>query len=493
MINFFGGKIIVENNQWDSPLSFVLAMIGAAVGLGNIWRYSYVLYSNGGGAFFIPYLVAIGLMGIPFLILEYGIGFSFKDSFTNIFKKVNPKLEILSWMLVLFVFIIVVYYMVILSWDFVYLFSSIDFSWGSDTALYFEKVGGSSDLSTMTTFILPTLVGVLILWFMVWCISHKDLSSGIGNASKVLIPILFIIMAIIIIYSISLPGSGIGINTLLNPKWEALTNINIWLAAFSQVLFSLSMGQAIALSYASYLPKGSRLSDSVFIVVASNSLFEVFTAFGVFSVLGYMSSTSGIPIVNLIKEGTGLIFVVFPTIFNIMGPIAHIFAPVFFLAILFAGLTSVFGIMEPMVNSTMHKFNWTRKKAVTVLSIVGCLSSILFTTGISSYLLGIVDGFINNFCLIFFIAVQCVVFTWLIDIDEIMNVINENSGFKVGKLWKAIVKYILPIFLFAMWVAGVIGLYFNKDPFKLTVYGIILVVVLVCSLMFSQIKSGNNG
>ena len=340
---------MVENNQWDSPLSFVLAMIGAAVGLGNIWRFSYVLYSNGGGAFFIPYLVAIAIMGIPFLILEYGIGFSFKDSFTNIFRKINPKLEIISLMLVLLVFIVVVYYIVILSWDFVYLFSSINFSWGSDPALYFAKsVGGNSDLSGMYSFILPTLVGVLILWFIVWYISHMDLSSGIGKVSKLLIPALFIMMAIIIIYSISLPGSSIGINTLLHPDWMALTDVNIWLAAFSQILFSLSMGQAIALSYASYLPKNSKLIDNVFVVV-SNSLFEVFTAFGVFSVLGYMSSTAGIPIVELITDGAGLIFVIFPTIFNTMGLVGHIFAPVLFIAILFAGLTSVFGIMEPML------------------------------------------------------------------------------------------------------------------------------------------------
>lgn len=484
---------MVENNQWDSPLSFVLAMIGAAVGLGNIWRFSYVLYSNGGGAFFIPYLVAIAIMGIPFLILEYGIGFSFKDSFTNIFRKINPKLEIISWMLVLLVFIVVVYYIVILSWDFVYLFSSINFSWGSDPALYFAKsVGGNSDLSGMYSFILPTLVGVLILWFIVWYISHKDLSSGIGKVSKLLIPALFIMMAIIIIYSISLPGSSIGINTLLHPDWMALTDVNIWLAAFSQILFSLSMGQAIALSYASYLPKNSKLIDNVFVVVVSNSLFEVFTAFGVFSVLGYMSSTAGIPIVELITDGAGLIFVIFPTIFNTMGLVGHIFAPVLFIAILFAGLTSVFGIMEPMVNSTMHKLNWSRKKAVTSLTIVGCLLSILFTTGIGIYLLEIVDTFINSFCLIILIAIQCIVFTWLIDINQIINVINENSSFNIGKIWKVIVKYVLPIFLLVMWVVGVVDLCFSTNSFQLAVYGIILITVLLVSIMFTRIKSESN-
>ena len=481
---------MAEKNQWNSQLSFLLAMIGAAVGLGNIWRFSYVLYSNGGGAFFIPYLVAIALMGIPFLILEYGIGFSFKDSFTNIFKRINPKFEIMSWILVLLVFGVVIYYVVIVSWDFIYLLSSFNFAWGSDPALYFVKsVGGSSNLSNFTSIMLPTLVGVLLVWFSIWYISHKDLNSGIGMFSKILIPLLFVIMAFIIIYSLSLPGAGIGIAALLNPDWSSLTDVNIWLAAFSQIVFSLSMGQAISISYASYLPEKSKLSDNVLIVVASNCLFEVFTAFGVFSVLGYMSFTSGTPMIQLVSEGTGLVFIVFPMIFNIMGPIGHIFAPLLFISILFAGVTSAIGIFEPMVNSTLHKFNWSRKKAVTVLSIIGCMISLVFTTGCGSYLVEVVDSFINAYGVIILIAIQCIVFAWVYDIDSLISVLNENNKFKVGKLWKLIVKYVLPIFLIVLWVMGVYNSVFKADSFTLMVYGIIAVVVLIFSIILTKINS----
>ena len=481
---------MVEKNQWDSPLSFLLAMIGAAVGLGNIWRFSYVLYSNGGGTFFIPYLVAIALMGIPFLILEYGIGFSFKDSFTNIFKKINPKFEFFSWILVLLVFGIVIYYVVIISWDLIYLFSSFNFVWGNDPALYFVKsVGGSSNISNFTSIIIPTFIGILVVWFFVWFISHKDVNSGIGKFSKILIPALFVMMAIIIIYSISLPGAGIGIDTLLNPDWSSLTDAKIWLAAFSQILFSLSLGQAIALSYASYLPEKSKLTDNVLVVVASNCLFEVCTAFGMFSVLGYMSLTSGTPMIQLISEGTGLVFIVFPMIFNIMGPIGHIFAPCLFIAILFAGITSAIGVLEPMVNSTLHKFGWSRKKTVTVLSVIGCLISFVFSSGCGSYLVGIVDSFINNFGLIILIAIQCIVFTWFNDVDALMPVLNDNNRFKVGKLWKGIVKYILPIFLIIMWVMGVYELILEANSFKLMIYAIIAISVLLFSLILTRINS----
>jgi NSS family neurotransmitter:Na+ symporter len=481
---------MVENNQWDSSLSFILAMIGAAVGLGNIWRFSYVLYSNGGGSFFIPYLVAIGLMGIPFLILEYGMGFSFKDSFTNIFKKINPKFEFLSWILILLVFGIVIYYVVIISWDFIYLLSSFIFAWGNDPASYFvTSVGGSSNVSNFSSILLPTFLGVLLMWFVVWFISHKDLNNGIGRFSKILIPTLFIMMAIIIIYSISLPGADIGINTLLNPNWAGLMDVNIWLAAFSQIVFSLSLGQAIALSYASYLPENSKLSDNVLIVVASNSLFEVFTAFGIFSILGYMSLTSGMPMVQLISEGTGLIFIVFPMVFNVMGSVGHIFAPILFIAVLFAGLTSAVAIFEPMVNSTLHKFGWSRKKTVTILSIIGCAISLLFTTKCGSYLIEIVDSFINNFGIIILIAIQCIVFTWFYDMDSLIPIINENNKFKVGKLWKLIVKYILPIFLIVMWIIGVYDLVLNADSFKHLIYAIIAIVVLLLSFILTKINS----
>lgn len=480
---------MMEQDQWNPPLSFLFAMIGAAVGLGNIWRFSYVVYSNGGGSFFIPYFIAILILGIPFLVLEYGIGYSFRDSFSNVLKRINPKLEFISWALVLFVFIVVIYYMVILSWDLVYLGSSFTFSWGNDVALYFVKnVGGSSNLSNLTSFIIPTAIGAIIIWIIVWFVSHRDLNKGIGKISMILIPALFIIMIGIVLYALTLPGANIGIQTLLQPDWSKLTDINIWLAAFSQIVFSLSMGQAIALTYASYLPEGSKLNDNVLFVVFANSSFEIFTAFGMFSILGFMSSSTGIPMIQLISEGTGLIFVVFPMIFNVMGLMGHILAPLLFLAILFAGITSAVGILEPMVNSTEHKLKWSRKKTVTFLSIIGCIFSLIFTTGISSYLVGVVDGFVNEFGILFLIAIQCIIFTWMYNVDSLIPIINETSRFKVGAVWKTIIKYILPCFLIGMWLIGTYNLFTNINSFEIMVDIIIMVLVLLFSLILTKIN-----
>ena len=481
-----------EHGQWDSSLSFIFAMIGAAVGLGNIWRFSYVLYSNGGGSFFIPYLIAIAVMGIPFLILEYGVGFSFRDSFSNIVKKINPKFEIFAWMLVIFVFVVTIYYMVILSWDLVYLGSSFTFSWGTDVAHYFvNNVGGSSNLSNTSFLLVPTTIGVVALWILLWFIAHRNVDEGIGKASKILIPALFIIMGGIIVYALTLPGASIGINTLLTPDWTKLTDVNIWLAAFAQIIFSLSMGQAIALTYASYLPENSRLIDNALIVIASNSLFEICTAFGVFSILGYMSFTHGTPMVQLITEGTGLVFVVFPMIFNIMGPIGRILAPLLFLAILFAGITSALGFFEPMLNSASNKLGWSRTKTATIMSLIGCVFSVILTTGISSYLVSIVDSFVNEFGILILIAVQCVIFAWFYNVDKIIPSLNQYSKFSVGKTWKFVIRYLLPCVLSAMWLIGIIKLFSTAKQFEIVVDVIIIALVMVFAVILTKINPAN--
>ena len=484
---------MTERAQWDSSLSFIFAMIGAAVGLGNIWRFSYVLYSNGGGSFFIPYLIAIAIMGIPFLILEYAVGFSFKESYAKIMSDINPKFELIAWILVLFVFVVTIYYMVILSWDLVYLASSFTFSWGTDAAQYFvSNVGGSSNLSNASFLLIPTTVGVLLLWVILWFISHRNVDKGIGKVSKILIPALFVIMGCIIVYALTLPGAGIGISTLLTPDWTKLMDINIWLAAFAQIIFSLSMGQAIAVTYASYLPENSKLIDNVLIVVASNSLFEICTAFGVFSILGYMSYTGGTPMVQLITEGTGLIFIVFPMIFNIMGPIGRILAPLLFLAILFAGITSALGFFEPMLNSTTEKLGWSRRRTATVLSVVGCIFSLILTTGISSYLVGIIDGFVNEFGILLLIGIQCIIFAWFYGVDRFLPALNEHSTFKVGKTWSFVIKYLLPIVLVIMWIIGIINLFSNAAQFEIIIDLIIIVAVLVVAAVMYKVKPAND-
>ncbi|WP_405315396.1 sodium-dependent transporter [Methanobrevibacter sp.] len=478
-----------NTSQWNSTLTFILAMIGLTIGIGNIWRFSYVLYSNGGGSFFIPYTIAILVMGVPFLILEYGLGFSFKKSFSKLMHSIRPGFEIIAWMLVLLVFIVVIYYMVIIGWDLAYLLNSFTFGWGNDPASFFTSyVGGSSDLSSSTTIILPTLICTLILWAVFWAISIKDVDKGIGKLSTILIPLLFTIMIFIFIYAFTLPGFHIGVSTLLTPNWSMLLDIHVWLAAFGQTIFSLSIGQAMVYTYASYLPKNTKLVDEVLIVVIINSLYEIFIAFGVFSILGYMSLHSSIPMNELISEGTGLIFIVFPQIFNTMGGMGHVIAPLLFISILFAGFTSAFALFEPLLSSLCNKFGWSRKKGVTILTIVACIGTVIFSTGCSSYLVGVVDGFVNNFGILILIGVQAIIFGWLYGVEKVIPVLNEFSTFKVGKTWVFTLKYLLPILLIIVWIFGVVDLFHNESAFEIIIYAIITIIVVGLSVAFTKLS-----
>lgn len=268
-----------------------------------------------------------------------------------------------------------------------------------------------------------------------------------------------------------------------------LWDVNIWLAAFGQIIFSLSVGETLALTYASYLPENSKLVDNVIFVVLSNSAFEVCTAFGVYAILGYMSFTSGTPMIQLITEGTGLIFIVFPRIFNVMGLMGHILAPLLFLSILFAGITSALGLFEPMLSSTTDKLGWSRRKTTTVLCILGCLLSLALTTGISSYLIEIVDTFVNKFGVLLLIPIQAIIFGWIYGLDNIIPVLNEHSTVKVGTIWKAIIKYIAPVFLFGIWLIGIYELFIHATQFEFMFDILVMAFVLIFAFYFSRRKS----
>ena len=477
--------------EWKSRFSFLMAMIGAAVGLGNIWRFSYVLYTNGGGAFLIPYFVAIFIMGIPFLILEYGLGAKFKNSLSNILKKIKPQLEILGWITAFLVFLVLTYYVVIMAWDLLYLILSFTKGWTLNPDVYFNTniIVGSNNLDNIFTLVIPTLITTIFVWLLIWYISHKALDKGISKVVNVLIPLLFIMMAIIVFYSFTLPGMSIGINALLNPNWNLLLDINVWLAAFGQIIFSLSMGQAIAVTYAGYLPKKSRLVDNVLVVVAANSSFELFTALGVFSILGFMSFTSGLTIDKLATSGTGLLFIVFPEIFNVMGNMAYIIAPIFFLCVFFAGVTSALAFLEPMALTVSKKFKINRSRSVTLLCIFGLLLSLVYTTASGNYILTIADAFINQFGILLAVILQAVVFGWSYGVEKLIPVLNEYSRVKVGKGWVFVIKYILPIFLSLLWIIGMFDLLSNQNIIEIIIQLLIAFIIVIIPLILTKLPS----
>jgi NSS family neurotransmitter:Na+ symporter len=248
---------------------------------------------------------------------------------------------------------------------------------------------------------------------------------------------------------------------------------------------------AIAMTYASYLPGGSKLVDNAVIVAFSNSGFEVFNSIGIFSILGFMTLSTGIPFNELVTEGTGLAFVVFPQVFNIMGGVAYIIGPLFFICILFAGITSVIALLEGVCYSISEKFLIERKKTATVVCIVGFLISGIFATGVGSTLLGIFDAFLNNLALLFAVLLECIIFGWVYKFDDLIETLNSNSTIKVGKTWKTVIKYILPICIGGLWIQGAITAIQTVDSLSSTVMIILTVILVVLPIIIAKLPAIN--
>ena len=484
-----------DKNEWGSNLSFLLAMIGSAVGLGNIWRYPYVLYSNGGGAFFIPYIVAILIMGIPFLILEYGVGYNFKSSFPKAVKSISKKWEYLGWFLPVAVFMILIYYSAILGWDGFYVIISAFKGWGADPNAYFTGsfLQANDTLGGLGTFVPFVAIAMLVGWVIMWVISHTDLEKGLGRVSKVLVPLLFAIMIFIVLFSLTLPGAGIGLAELYNPDWSLLLNFNIWMAAFGQIIFSLSLGMCIAFTYASYAQDDSDLVSNVLYVTLANCGFENFAAIGVFSILGYMSLQSGVAVPDLVTQGTGLVFIVYPEVFNVLGGIANIIGPLFFFTVYLAGLTSILSTIEPLSFSIQNKFGWSRNKTMTILCVFGAAVSMIYATAMGSYILGIADTFVNQIAILIGVIFECIIFAWIFKAENIIPKLNAKSkSIKLGKWWLVVVKYVLPIFIAIVWVGGILEVISSGSMLELAILAILTVILLGATFIFTKLpaKSG---
>lgn len=246
-----------SREQWGTKAGFLLAAIGSAVGLGNIWRFPYVAYSNGGGAFLIPYFFAIFTAGIPLLILEYGMGHKFRGSTPLAIARANKKWEWLGWWPIISAVIILSYYSMILSLAMKYLTLSFNKVWGNDTNSYFydEVLKVSSSPFDFRGIIIPILIGITLVWLINWFICYKGIKAGIEKLSKILLPALLIIMIIIVIKGVTLKGASLGLNTLFTPDWKKVKDPKVWIAAYGQVFFSLSIATGIMMTYSSYLPK----------------------------------------------------------------------------------------------------------------------------------------------------------------------------------------------------------------------------------------------
>jgi NSS family neurotransmitter:Na+ symporter len=435
--------------QWGTRLGFLLAAIGSAVGLGNIWRFPYVAWESGGGAFFVPYLFALLTAGIPLLVLEYTIGHRFRGSAPLSLRRLNRKAEWIGWWQIVVCFFIASYYAVVIAWASAYAVFSIGTQWGDDPeAFFFEDYLAVADAGTLGGLRLGVLVPLLLIWAVTLVVLVAGVRKGIERANRILIPLLVGVFLLIVLRAVTLPGASVGLEALFQPDWSRINDGSVWVAAYGQIFFSLSVGFAIMITYASYLPKKADLTGNAFIAGFSNASFELLAGIGVFAAIGFLAASTGVGVDDVARDGIGLAFVVFPEIISQLPALPDLFGLLFFGSLVLAGVSSLISITQTYVAALEEKFRLPRRNAAVLAGGSTALVSVLYATGGGINFLDVVDRFVNSFGVALVGLAEVLVIAWLLrEVPRLRRHANAVSDMPLGGWWPIALVGVTPVVL----------------------------------------------
>lgn len=440
---------MVKREQWNSQLGFLLAAVGSAIGLGNIWRFSYMAYNYGGGAFLIPYIIALVTAGIPLLILEFAMGHERMGSAPLACRKIRPGWEWLGWWAVIFVmFGIVLYYMVVVAWCLNFLVFSFSLAWGNspDTFFFKEFLQVSPSPGVPGGFRTPVLIALAAVWFINWGIVYRGISGGIELANKIFMPTLFILTCCLVVWAMNLHGAMTGIRAYITPDFSKITSPKVWIDAYSQIFFTLSLGFGIMIAYASYLPARADLTRNAILTAVINSSYSLLAGMGVFSVLGFMAVSQGRDISQVVSQSIGLAFVAYPEAISLM-PGGRFFGAIFFFCLFVAGISSSISIIEAFTSAMIDKFGFLRKPLITFIAIIGMAGSLIFATRAGLLWLDIVDHMLTHYGLITVGIGECILTAWFFNSRLFREHLNRVSSIQLGSCWSFMIRWFIPMVL----------------------------------------------
>lgn len=455
----------MSRERWSSSKYFVLAAIGSAVGLGNAWRFPGMAYTNGGGAFLIPYFIALLTAGIPLLILELTIGKKFQGGAPYALKQLNKKFEPLGWFSIATSFVIITYYAVVVAWVLDYIVYSFAVPWigleGGAAAFFTgpKILGITGSPGDFGGFSWPVLIALVVAWVAIW-LSLKNGLKAVEKIIKWTVSIPLILLVILALRGLTLPGGVEGISYYLTPDWSRLSDISVWAAAYGQIFFSLSILFGIMIAYASYLPEDTDIPSNAIMIAFGNSIISFIAGFSVFSILGFMSQSTNTPISEMSHTGVMLAFATYP---EAMGQLpggtvaAAIFAVMFFLMLFTLGIDSAFSIVEGVVTALTDKYHSGKRKTLTIVCVIGFICSLLFATKAGLYWLDIVDHWVNDFNLIVIGVLECIAVGWIYGSGKIRAFANENTSFKLGIWWDILIRFVTPIVLLYISITYIIN------------------------------------
>jgi NSS family neurotransmitter:Na+ symporter len=462
-----------------------LAAIGSAVGLGNVWRFPYLAHKFGGGAFLLPYLIALFVIGIPLLILEFAIGQKIQKGAIGSFKAIHSKFGGIGLMAILSGFIVVCYYAVVMAWSLIYFISSFGVRWASDSKGYFfnnvlqisDSVGQVGGVNVM----------LFLALFAVWVLVYFCIWKGPQSVGKVIwltVPLPIILLGVLFLRAVTLPGFLSGWAAYLKPDWSALLYADVWIAAISQIFFTLSLAFGIMIAYASYKREKDDVAKDSYITALVNSGISLFAGFVVFGVLGYMATQASTAVSEVVASGPGLAFVVFPEALSLM-PWAGFFSAIFFITLLTLGIDSAFSLVEAVnVVISDSKKAWVKHKIAFIVCLVAFLCGIIFTTRAGLYFLDIVDHFVTSYNLVLVGLFECILVGWVYGAEKLRRYVNSVSDFRIGRWWNFAIKVVIPlaliVFLASNFWAEIHTPYEGYPGWALAIgWGVVVVPILI--------------
>lgn len=456
--------------NWGSRFGFIMAAAGSAVGLGNIWRFPYLAGENGGGAFLLIYLAFIVFIGFSIMLAEQTMGRMSQLSAVGAYKSVSPRFSFIGVLGVLTAFFIMGFYPVVGGWASAYIVKSATGLLASQEAIpgiFGAFVSGSWE---------P------ILWMLGYMavniiIVSGGVKDGIEKAAKVMMPLLFILLGIIAIRSITLPGAGEGLRFLFVPDWSKVDGSTV-LAALGQAFFSLSLGMGCMITFGSYLGKDENLPQNASLVVGLDTTVALLAALAIFPALFAFGMEPA--------QGPGLVFVVVPQIFASMGGIlGTLLSILFFVALTLAALTSSVSLLEVVVAYLIDQHNFDRKKATIATGIVMATVAVFasLSMGVLSdfHILGAnVFDFLDILTDKIFMAIGgallAIVVGWFVRKEDLQNEITNGGAIKFGlfNIWYFLMKFVIPV---AIGIVAVLGIAAVEQT-GLMIFGLGLIAVL---------------
>ena len=418
---------LAPREHWGSRLGFVMAAIGSAVGLGNMWRFSYLTAANGGAAFVLLYLSMTLFVGVPIMLAEFTLGRGAgKSPVLALAHYGGTRWRPLGWLFVASGFLILAYYSVIAGWTMRYTLHGLLAGFGGDAAARFDAFATGGDaVAWHAAFMAITIVVVA-----------GGVKGGIERTNLILMPLLFLIVLGLAVYASTLPGATAGYAYYLQPDFSEILSLSVLTSAAGQAFFSLSLGMGAMLTYASYLDREHHLPSEAIQVALSDFMVAFVAGLVVFPVLFALGLQSAVG-----ESTIGALFITLPSAFAGMGVAGRLVGILFFSALFVGALTSAISLLEVVVANAMDGFGWTRRRAAVVFGIATGVLGVPAALDLAA--LGFMDELAGYVFLVVGALALSIFVGWVMDDPEAEVRVGAPGTGWLGA-WRAVLRFVTP-------------------------------------------------